>query len=161
MFEGARFLRQWLLGLSLALGGILLATNPGSAGILDATWTAPTTNTDGSPLTDLASYRVYYGTASAPCPGSSFLQVISSTSSPPPNQTVTARLTGLTTGTLYFVAVTAVDSGGMESACSAVASAPARIDFAVSPTGTVNFGSVNLGTFADQTLTVPCRRSAA
>src|SRR3989475_2298723 len=154
MFEGARVLRRWLLGLGLALGGILLATNPGSAGILDASWTAPTTNTDGSPLTDLASYRVYYGTASTPCPGSSFVQVTSSTSSPPPNQTVTARLTGLTTGALYFVVVTAVDTGGMESACSSGARASARIGFAVSPTGTGNFGSVNLSTFADQTLTV-------
>src|SRR2546422_286034 len=154
MFEGARVLRRWLLGLGLALGGILLATNPGSAGILAASWTAPTTNTDGSPLTDLASYRVYYGTASTPCPGSSFVQVTSSTSSPPPNQTVTARLTGLTTGALYFVVVTAVGTGRMESACSSVASASARIGFAVSPTGTVNFGSVNLSTFADQTLTV-------
>ncbi len=154
MFESARFLRRWLLGLGLALGGILLATNPASAGILDATWTAPTTNTDGSPLTDLASYRVYYGTGSAPCPGPSFFPVASSTSSPPPNQTVSFRLTGLSTGTTYFVAITAVDTGGMESACSSVASAPSRITFAVSPTGTVNFGSVNLGTSADQTVTV-------
>src|SRR6266446_5537282 len=154
MFESARFLRRWLLGLGLALGGILLATNPASAGILDATWTAPTTNTDGSPLTDLASYRVYYGTGSAPCPGPSFFQVASSTSSPPSNQTVSFRLTGLSTGTTYFVAITAVDTGGMESACSSVASAPSRITFAVSPTGTVNFGSVNLGTSADQTVTV-------
>src|SRR5713101_7117164 len=159
MFESARFLRRWLLGLGLALGGILLATNPASAGILDATWTAPTTNTDGSPLTDLASYRVYYGTGSAPCPGPSFFPVASSTSSPPPNQTVSFRLTGLSTGTTYFVAITAVDTGGMESACSSVASAPSRTTFTVSPTGTVNFGSVNLGSFADQTFTVQSTRT--
>src|SRR5439155_11740793 len=41
-----------------------------------------------------------------------------------------------------------------ESACATPASAVARIDFAVSPTGTVNFGSVNLGSFADRTLSV-------
>src|SRR2546428_9598668 len=110
MFESARFLRRWLLGLGLALGGILLATNPGSAGILDATWTAPTTNTDGSPLTDLASYRVYYGTGSAPCPGPSFFPVASSTSSPPSNQTVSFRLPGLSTGSTYCVAISAVVS---------------------------------------------------
>src|SRR3989454_3279520 len=137
MFAGARVLRRWLLGLGLALGGILLATNPGSAGILDASWTAPTTNTDGSPLTDLASYRVYYGTASTPCPGSSFVQVTSSTSSPPPNQTVTARLTGLTTGALYFVVVTAVGSGGMGSARSSVSGAPAPNCVSVWPARTV------------------------
>src|SRR2546426_633573 len=145
---------RWRLALGLALGAVLLATNPGSAGIVDATWTAPTTNTDGSPLVDLASYRIYHGTGSAPCPGPTFSQVASSTSSPPANQAVSFRLTGLSTGTTYFVAITAVDAGGMQSACSSTANAPARITFAVSPTGTLNFGSVNLGTFADQTFTV-------
>src|SRR5215510_8341720 len=142
------------LVLGLVLGAVLLATNPGSAAILDATWTAPTTNIDGSPLTDLASYRVYYGTGSAPCPGPSFFPVPSSTSSPPPNQAVSFRLTGLAAGTTYFVAITAVDSAGVESTCSPVASAPTRITYAVSPTGTVNFGSVNLGSSANQTFTI-------
>src|SRR5260370_37999632 len=102
-------------GCGLLLCGILLLTVPGSAAVLDATWTAPTTNTDGSPLTDLASYRVYYSTGSTPCPGPTFFPVASSTSSPPPNQLVAFRLTGLSAGTTYFAAVTAVDSGGMES----------------------------------------------
>jgi Big-like domain-containing protein/glucodextranase-like protein/HYDIN/CFA65/VesB family protein len=142
------------VGLGLLLCGILLLPEPGIAGILDATWAAPTTNTDGSPLTDLASYWLYYGTSSSPCPGSSSVQVASPTSSPSPNQTVSARLTGLSTGTLYNVAVSAVDAAGKQSSCSAVASAVARAEFAVSPTGTVNFGSVNIGSFADQTFTV-------
>src|SRR2546427_1755880 len=145
---------RWRIALGLALGAVLLATNPGHAGILDATWTAPTTNTDGSPLTDLASYRIYHGTGSAPCPGPSFFQVASSTASPPANQAVSFRLTGLSTGTTYFVAITAVDAGGMQSACSAAASAGAKVTFAVSPTGTLTFGRSNLGTFADQTFTV-------
>src|SRR5205807_603871 len=146
--------RRWLLGFGLALGAVLVAPRPGSAGVLDASWTAPTTNTDGSPLMDLASYLIYYGTSTSPCPGSSSVQVASPTSSPGPNQTTSFRLTGLTTGTLYNVAVTAVDSIGNQSACSGVVSAVARADFAVSPTGTVNFGSVNVGSFADQVLTV-------
>ena len=64
-FEGAR---RGFLGLALAMGGILLVATRRDAGILDASWTAPTTNADGSPLTDLAFYRVYYGTANPPCP---------------------------------------------------------------------------------------------
>src|SRR2546428_9043640 len=152
MFESARFLRRWLLGLGLALGGILLATNPASAGILDATWTAPTTNTDGSPLTDLASYRVYYGTGSAPCPGPSFFQVASSTSSPPANQAVSFRLTGLSAGTTNFVAITAVDTGGMASARSSTANAPARDAFSGGATRVVEFRSVDLGGVADPAL---------
>jgi hypothetical protein len=101
-------------------------TPPGSAGILDASWVAPTTNTDGSPLTDLASYRLYFGTASAPCPGSAFFQVASPTPSPQINDTIMYGVTGLLAGARYFAAVTAVNSSGLESACSPVASAIAR-----------------------------------
>ena len=73
---------------------------------------------------------------------------------PGPNQAVTSRLTGLSTGTLYSLSVTAVDTSGNESACSTPASAVARVDFSVSPTGTVNFGSVNVGSSADQVFIV-------
>jgi hypothetical protein len=153
--EATAAIQRWHLVVGLTLGGILLVATPGPAGILNASWTAPTTNSDGSPLTDLASYRVYYGTSSSACPGSSFFQVASSTPSPAPNQTVTASLTGLSTGTLYYVSVTAVDSSGNESACLTPApSAVAQRDFTVTPTGPVNFGTVNLGSFADQTFTV-------
>jgi hypothetical protein len=100
----------------------------GTAGVLEASWTAPTTNTDGSPLTDLASYRLYVSTSSTPCPGSAFLQIASPTASPQINQTLTYALTGLLFGARYFVAVTAVDSSDIESACSSVASAVARSD---------------------------------
>jgi hypothetical protein len=133
---------------------ILGNTGPSFAGILDATWIAPTTNTDGTPLTDLASFRVFFTTSGAPCPTSSSLAVASPTPSPGPNQTVSSRLTGLRAGTPYSVAVTAVDLGGGESACSGVASGVARAEFAVSPTGSVNFGSVAIGSFAEQTFTV-------
>ncbi len=146
--------RRWILGLGVVLGGVLLRAAPGGAGILDVSWIAPTTNSDGSPMTDLASYRVYYGASNPPCPGPSFFQVASSTPSPPSNQAVTFRLTALSSGTLYYVSVTAVDTSGNESACATPASAVARIDFAVSPTGTVNFGDVNLGSFANRTLSV-------
>ena len=142
------------VGLGLLLSGVFLVTASATAGILDASWTAPTTNTDGTPLTDLASYRLYYGASPSPCPGVSSIQVASPTPNPSPNQTVSTRLTGLVTGTAYFVSVAAVDTSGSQSACSAIASAIARSEFAVSPTGTVNFGSVNLGNFADQTFTV-------
>jgi Bacterial Ig domain len=127
---------------------------PGFAGILDASWTAPTTNTDGSPLADLGSYRVYLATSGAPCPTSSSFAVASPTPSPGPSQTVSSRLTGLRAGTPYSVAVIAVALGGSESACSDVASGVARAEFAVSPTGSVNFGSVGIGSFAEQTFTV-------
>src|SRR5262245_9916110 len=146
--------RRWFRSLGLALGCVLPAAGPATAGVIDASWIAPTTNADGSPLTDLASYRIYYGTSSAPCPGSSFIEVASPTLSPASNQTVTLRLTGLLTGILYYGSITAVDTSGNESSCSYTARAGARIGFAMAPAGTVDFGTVNLSSVADQIFTV-------
>jgi Divergent InlB B-repeat domain/Cep192 domain 4 len=150
---------RWRLGFGLAVVLALLATNQTIAGVLDASWIAPTTNTDGSALTDLASYRVYYSTSASPCFGPTFFSVASSTTTPSPNQTVNFRLTGLTTGSTYSVAVTALDTSGHESACSAPASAVAQIEIFVTPTTTVNFGNVTIGSSATQTFTVQSTRT--
>jgi hypothetical protein len=53
-------------------------------------------------------------------------EVASSTRSPQINEIVTYRLTGLSTEVRYFVAITAVDTDGVESACTPVANAVAR-----------------------------------
>jgi len=145
---------MWLLRLGLSLGVVILLVASGHAGILDASWTAPTTNTNDSLLTDLAFYLVYYGTADPPCPGQSFFAVASPLLSPPAGETRNFRLTGLTTGTRYHVAITAVDTSGQESACSTSASAIARIDYAVTPTTAVDFGTVNIGNSAERVFTV-------
>src|SRR5467141_4062199 len=150
---------RWLPILFLASTGILLVAGLGEAGVLDASWTAPTTNTDGSPLTDLASYRLYYGPATAPCPGPTFFPVTSPTSSPAPGTTVSYRLSGLTTGAQYYVSVTAVDTAGNESGCSLAANAVAQNTFSVTPTGSTSFGNVNLGSSADRTFTVQNARA--
>jgi len=44
----------------------------------------------------------------------------------PPDQRLEVRLTGLTLGKLYYVAVAAVNSRGIESSCSDTVSARAR-----------------------------------
>jgi len=152
------FDRRWLLGLCLALGAVSGAMNPASAGVLDASWTAPTTNIDGSALTDLGSYKVYYSTSATPCPGPNFFTVVASTATPSANQTVNFRLTGLTTGATYNVSVTAVDTDGAESNCSPAAGAVAQIDFAVTPPSTTAFGNVSIGSSATQTFTVTSTR---
>jgi Purple acid Phosphatase, N-terminal domain/HYR domain len=135
-------------------GSLVVQAATTEAGFLDASWNAPTTNTDGSELADLSSYRVYFGTSSAPCPGSSSVAVPSPRSRPEPGDQASVRLSGLATGATYHVSVTAVDAAGNQSACSGVASAPARADFSVNPSGTVSFGSVNLGSSADRIFTV-------
>jgi hypothetical protein len=119
---------RWFRAIGLTLNGVFLVAASSHAGVLTTSWTAPTTNTDGSALTQLALYRLYYSTSDAPCPGSTFFEVASSTPNPPPNQTVSVQMTGLTTASIYSVSVTAVDASGNESACSDVASAIAQDD---------------------------------
>jgi hypothetical protein len=70
-------------------------------------WTAPTQNVDGSALTNLAGYKVYWGTGSRSYPNTADVSGASNTS-----HTLT-----LNPGT-YFFAVTALDSSGNESAFS-------------------------------------------
>lgn len=118
-------------------------------------WTGPTTNADGTPLTDLAGYRMYLGTAvPPPCPDASFGAVTSSTSAPTTGETVAYQVPGLTAGVTYFALITAVDFSGNESGCAGPVSGVARADLSVSPAGTVNFGSTTVGTAVNATFTV-------
>ena len=91
----------------------VLAVASGSATL---SWTPPTTNTDGSPLTNLAGYRVYWGTS----PGGF-------TSSVTLNNAGLASyvIDSLAPATYYF-AVTALSSTGVESALSNTASKTIR-----------------------------------
>ncbi len=124
-----------LVCLSLAMGWVLLLAPIVDAGILDLAWDAPTTNADGTSLTDLSGYRVYSGTTSlTSCPpGSTPTFVASATPTPAPSTVVTYQLSGLTDGTIYFVRVTAVDTSGNESPCSNEASAAALPDLDTTP----------------------------
>ena len=76
-------------------------------------WTAPTTNEDGSPLTDLAGYRVYQGTG---C-DATYPQVYDINDP----TAVSYVVNNLADGTYCFVA-TAYDTAGNESVESNVAS---------------------------------------
>jgi hypothetical protein len=82
--------------------------NPGggnTTGTATLSWNAPTTNTDGTPLTDLAGYKVYYGTKSRTYTNSTVIGK------------VTTYTINLASGTYYFT-VTAYDSTGLESTFS-------------------------------------------
>ena len=103
----------------------LILAGCAASGVLDVSWVAPTTNVDGSPLTNVASYTVYYSTADAPCATGKSIRVATK-QAPAPGQRIVFRLSGLTIGQLYYVAVVAVTSGGLESKCSITESARAR-----------------------------------
>src|SRR3972149_6911227 len=119
---------RWHRLFGLAVGGLLLLllAPAAQAGYLDLAWDAPTTNSDGTALTDLSAYRVYNGTSSPACPSSSFQVVPSPTPAPTSGSVINYQLTGLNTGTTYLVKVTAVDSSGNESLCSNQASGAAK-----------------------------------
>jgi hypothetical protein len=75
-------------------------------------WTPPTRNTDGSSLTNLSGYRIYYGTSA-----SALTKTISINSA----GISTYVVSDLAPATYYF-AITALSSSGGESARSSVAS---------------------------------------
>lgn len=72
-------------------------------------WLPPTTNTNGTPVAELDGYGVYYGTA--PGQYTQFAAVSG------PNMR-SVCLNGLSTGTAWYFAVTAISSSGVESAHS-------------------------------------------
>ena len=97
---------------TVALAAFTITVTQVANGTATISWIPPTQNTDGTPLTDLGGYRIYYGTD----PGSLEHRLDI------PDRTITTRTVGgLTPGTWYF-AVTAVGSDGSESAYSTVAS---------------------------------------
>jgi hypothetical protein len=75
-------------------------------------WSAPTTNTDGTPVTTLAGYHVYYGLTQGALTKSVAVNGAGTTS---------YEITGLTTGTWYF-AIAADAADGAESAKSGIGS---------------------------------------
>jgi hypothetical protein len=87
----------------------VVATATGSAML---SWLPPTQNTDGSPLTNLSGYRVYWGTSQG-----SFTNSVSLTN-PGLSSYVIDQLTPAT----WYFTVTAVAATGVESAFSNVAS---------------------------------------
>jgi hypothetical protein len=81
-------------------------------GSANVTWTAPTTNSDGSALTNLARFKVYYGTSSTSLTSSATVDDITARS---------ATISSLNPGTWYF-AVRAINTANVESGNSNIAS---------------------------------------
>jgi hypothetical protein len=88
------------------------ASTPPTTGSATLSWTAPTKNTDGSPITGLAGYHVYFGTDP-----NNFTRTIKISGA----KSTTYVVTGLSAGTYYF-AVSAYNANGQESVKSNIAS---------------------------------------
>jgi Fibronectin type III domain len=106
----------WLVGCNSDHTGITTVSSgigaTASADSATLSWEAPTTNADGSPLTDLAGYRIYYGTSTSDLSETIRLNGLG---------LQTYVIDNLATGTWYF-AIKAVTSAGAESDLSAIVS---------------------------------------
>ncbi len=85
---------------------LLLSVNFGYTGQATLSWTAPTTNEDGTPLTDLAGFKLYYSKTAGTY--TAFMNLKPDT---------TAYTISLPDGTWYF-AVTAYNESKTESSYS-------------------------------------------
>lgn len=82
-------------------------------GSASLSWVAPTENTDGSELTDLAGFTIYYGTSE---------QQLNNTITIDSAETLNFIIENLSSNTTYFFSITAFNSTGVESAYTDVAS---------------------------------------
>lgn len=95
------------------LGPFSIEVVPSASGTATLTWTPPTQNIDGSPLTDLAGYIVYWGTSSGSYSNSIRLS----------NPGLTSYVVdNLLNGTTYYFVTTAYNDVGLESSFSNEAS---------------------------------------
>lgn len=97
---------------SAVLPAFTITVKPGITGNATLSWSPPSARTDGSPLTNLAGFRIYYGNA---------LGVYTTSISVPNPGVTTYVVANLPAGTYYFVA-TAYDASGAESDYSPAAS---------------------------------------
>jgi Fibronectin type III domain len=104
-----------LFVIALVLGGCsgsssTTVTSASGPGTVTLTWIAPTGNTNGTPLTDLAGYHIHYGTSQ-----DNLTKVIDLAGT----GTTEYEVSGLAPGTYYF-AISAYTAMGTESAQSDV-----------------------------------------
>jgi len=90
------------------------ATANSTVGNVTLGWVAPTENTNGTNLTNLGGYKIYYGTVS---------KQYSTTISVSSPATLSYVIDALTVGQTYYFAVTAVSATGTESSYSPETSA--------------------------------------
>ena len=93
---------------SASLKGFAVTVNQSASGQITLSWDAPTENMDGSALTDLAGYRIYYGKN----PGQYDQQIQIE------NPSVTTYVVDELDSTTYYFAATAFNSSGVESSFS-------------------------------------------
>ena len=110
LMPGSRWGRM-LIGTFVSAMMTVLCVMPAVAGTATLTWQQPTTYEDGTPLTDLAGYKIYYGTSSGV-----YTKTIDV------GKVLTYQLPNLTDGVTYYFNVTAYNTGLIESGYATEAS---------------------------------------
>ncbi len=103
--------RAYLAPFTIQVKAAVASSPPPTTGTATLSWTEPTHNTDGSPITGLAGYHIYYGTSE-----SNLSQRIDLTGA----TATTYVVQGLDPGTYYFTVV-AYNDAGIDSPDSNVA----------------------------------------
>ena len=98
--------------LMAALPPFSIAVSQAATGSVTLTWTAPTTNSDGSALTDLIAYKIHYGTSQGNYPNEIRID----------NPGITTYVIDNLSANTYFFVSTSINSGEIESDYSNVAS---------------------------------------
>ncbi len=98
--------------VSASLAPFAVNVTATATGAATLSWTPPTSNTDGSPLTNLSGYRIYYGTSRT-----SLTQTVQ-INNPGISSYVVESLSPAT----YYFALRSLTSSGTESALSSVGS---------------------------------------
>jgi len=98
---------------SASLAPFTITVQAGSTGSATLSWTPPTTRTDGTALTNLAGYNIYYGTSQGTYPNT--INVANP-------GLATYVVSNLQVGVTYYFVAVAYDATGLESAYTDVAS---------------------------------------
>ncbi len=98
-------------GSAVEIPAVSSATSS-ATGVVTLSWLPPTENTDGSVLTDLTGYKIYYGTSPDSLTNTVDLNNTGLTSYVVENLVVDAN---------YYFAITATNSSGIQSGLSNVA----------------------------------------
>jgi hypothetical protein len=96
-------------GIVAAFAAAAMAQLTVTKGVVPVEWTFATSNVDGSPFTDLAGAKVYYGTTS-----SNYTRVVDVPGGTP-GASVKYTVTGLVAGVTYYLNGTAYNRAGLES----------------------------------------------
>jgi len=97
---------------TVSLAAFSIAVQATASGSATLTWLPPTTNTDGTALTNLAGYKVYWGTSQGNYTSSVTIM----------NPGLATYVVGNLTPSTYYFTVTALNSAGTESVFSNAAS---------------------------------------